>query len=116
MKLKKKNTYLTSGSLKHKMENSQYFTNIKNIDENGIIHLKSNELAIFYKINPVDLSLTNDREQEIFFSTLAKLYRLPFTIKAYKFDEQINLNINKENYDRLIEEQKDNPARLEILE
>lgn len=102
--------------MKNRIENSECFTNIRSINNDGIIELKTNQFAIFYKISPIDLSLTNDREQLIFFNTLSKLYRLPFTIKAYKFDERINLNINKENYDNLMEEYKDSPARMEILE
>ena len=51
----------------------------------------------------------------MFFHTLSKLYRLPFTIKAYKFDEKINLNANKENYIKLIEESGDNIARKNLL-
>lgn len=66
-------------------------------------------------MNPIDLSLTNTNEQNLFFHTLSKLYRLPFTIKAYKFDEKINLNANKENYIRLIENSGNNIARRNLL-
>lgn len=66
-------------------------------------------------MNPIDLSLTNTNEQNLFFHTLSKLYRLPFTIKAYKFDEKINLNANKENYIRLIEDSGNNIARHNLL-
>lgn len=66
-------------------------------------------------MNPIDLSLTNTNEQNLFFHTLSKLYRLPFTIKAYKFDEKINLNANKENYIRLIEDSGNNIARRNLL-
>lgn len=72
-------------------------------------------MAIFYKVSPIDLSLTNNNEQNLFFHTLSKLYRLPFTIKAYKFDEKINLNANKENYIKLIEESGNNVARRNLL-
>lgn len=40
---------------------------------------------------------------------------MPFTIKAYKFDEKINLNINKEKYLELIENSGQNIARENIL-
>ena len=59
--------------------------------------------------------MTNNNEQNLFFHTLSKLYRLPFTIKAYKFDEKINLNANKENYIKLIEESGNNIARKNLL-
>lgn len=40
---------------------------------------------------------------------------MPFTIKAYKFDEKINLNANKENYIKLIEDSGNNIARCNLL-
>ena len=115
VKLKKKDTYISSSTLKRKLQNSQNFINVKEIDDSGLIKLKTGQVALFYKVNPIDLSLTNDNEQNIFFHTLSKLYRLPFVIKAYKFDEKINLNVNKENYENLIEENFNNEARRNIL-
>ena len=88
---------------------------MKEISDNGVIRLKSDQVALLYKVSPIDLSLTNDSEQKIFFHTLSKLYRLPFVIKAYKFDEKINLNINKENYEKLIEENSNNEVRKNLL-
>lgn len=93
------------------MQNSQSFTNVKEINDNGVIDLKTGQVAVIYKVNPIDLSLTNNNEQTVFFHTLSKLYRLPFTIKAYKFDEKINLNINKENYLKLIKESKNDISK-----
>lgn len=107
IKSNKKDIYLSKSILKKKVQNSQSFTNIKSINDNGTILLKTGEYAIFYNVNPVDLSLTSDKEQNTFFRLLSKLYRLPFTIKAYKFDEKINLNINKENYLELIKNTTD---------
>lgn len=107
IKSNKKDIYLSKSILKKKVQNSQSFTNIKSINDNGTILLKTGEYAIFYNVNPVDLSLTSDKEQNTFFHLLSKLYRLPFTIKAYKFDEKINLNINKENYLELIKNTTD---------
>lgn len=114
-KLKKENIYLTKRKLKKKIQNSQFFTNVKSIEDNGIILLKTGQYAIFYSANPIDLSLTNQYEQDLFFHTLSKLYRLPFTTKAYKFDEKINLNVNKENYQRLLEKESNNLARKNLL-
>lgn len=101
--------------MKKKIQNSQTFTNIQSISDKGVIELKTGQFAIFYKVNPIDLSLTNTNEQNLFFHTLSKLYRLPFTIKAYKFDEKINLNANKENYIKLIEDSGNNIARCNLL-
>ena len=114
-KAKRKNEYLSKGKLKKKIQNSQTFTNIQSISDKGVIELKTGQFAIFYKVNPIDLSLTNTNEQNLFFHTLSKLYRLPFTIKAYKFDEKINLNANKENYIKLIEDSGNNIARRNLL-
>ena len=85
--------------LKRKIKNSSVFTNIWKV-EDGIIYLKDDTYAKFFRVNPIDLSLTNKEEQEIFFYTLSQLYKLKVTIKAYKYDEQINLNANKVYYDR----------------
>lgn len=79
------------------------------------MELKDNQVAVFYRVQPIDLSLTNESEQKVFYNILSKLYRLPCTIKAYKFDEKINLNINKENYDRLIHKNIDKKERVELL-
>ena len=115
IKEKKKDIYIKKSILKKKIANSQTFTNIKNINDNGVMELKDNQYAIFYRVQPIDLSLTNEHEQKVFYNTLSKLYRLPCTIKAYKFDEKINLNVNKENYDRLIKKNKNNKEKLELL-
>ena len=88
--------YLTMNDLKKKIHNSQFITNISSIESNGVIHLKTNQFALMYKVSSIDLSLTTEREKNIFYNTLSKLYRLPFTIKAYKIDGKINLNKNKE--------------------
>ena len=114
-KLKRKDNYINKTMLKKKMQNAQMFCNVNEITDNGLIKLKSDQVALFYKVSPIDLSLTNDNEQKIFFHTLSKLYRLPFVIKAYKFDEKINLNINKENYEKLIEENSENQTRSNLL-
>lgn len=101
--------------IKKKMQNSQVFSNIQEINDDGLIKLKSNQVALFYKVNPIDLSLTNDNEQNLFFHTLSKIYRLPIVIKAYKFDEKINLNINKENIEKLIEKHYTDEVRKNLL-
>lgn len=115
MRLKTTNKYLDKKTMKKKIQNSQNFVNISEIKDNCLIKLKTGEVALFYKVSPIDLSLTNDNEQKVFYHTLSKLYRLPFTIKAYKFDEKINLNINKENYEKLIEENSDSKIKQDLL-
>lgn len=115
MRLKATNKYLDKKTMKKKIQNSQNFVNISEIKDNCLIKLKTGEVALFYKVSPIDLSLTNDNEQKVFYHTLSKLYRLPFTIKAYKFDEKINLNINKENYEKLIVENSDSKIKQDLL-
>ena len=101
--------------MKKKLQNSKIFTNIQEIDNKGIISLKTSQLAILYKVFPIDLSLSSVEEQKIFYQTLSKLYRLQFTIKIYKFNEKMNLNANKENYIKLIEDSGNNIARRNLL-
>ena len=91
--------YIKKGMLKKKLANSQVFTNVNFID-NGILSLKDDSYAIFYRVSAIDLSLTNKEEQELFFYTLSQVYKLKFPIKAYKYDEKINLNSNKVYYDK----------------
>ena len=99
--------------LKRKIKNSSVFTNIWKV-ENGIVYLKDDTYAKFFRVNPIDLSLTNKEEQEIFFYTLSQLYKLKVTIKAYKYDEQINLNANKVYYEELIKNST-NDIQRELL-
>jgi len=40
------------------------------------MELKDNQVAVFYRVQPIDLSLTNESEQKVFYNTLSKLYRL----------------------------------------
>lgn len=101
--------------MKKKLQNSKIFTNIQEIDNKGIISLKTSQLAILYKVFPIDLSLSSVEEQKIFYQTLSKLYRLQFTIKIYKFNEKMNLNANKENYLNLIQRFNENAQQKEIL-
>jgi len=115
MRSKASNKYLDKKVLKNKLQNSQSFVNVGEITDSGLLKLKTGDVAILYKVNPIDLSLTNDNEQKVFYHTLSKLYRLPFTIKAYKFDEKINLNTNKENYEKLIEENNDDKNKQDLL-
>ena len=99
--------------LKKRIANSSIFTNVKNIDK-GILYLKDGTYAKFFRVNPIDLSLTNKEEQEIFFYTLSQLYKLKVVIKAYKYDELINLNANKQYYEKLIKEAT-NDIQREVL-
>lgn len=100
--------------LRNKIANSSVFMNVESIDKDGIITLKDGSFARFFRVNPIDLSLTNKEEQELFFYTLSQLYKLKVIIKAYKYDEQINLNSNKMYYQNLINEAS-NEIQKEVL-
>lgn len=105
--------YIKKGMLKNKIANSQIFTNVNFIDK-GIISLKDGTFAKFFRVTPIDLSLTNKEEQELFFYTLSQVYKLKCPIKAYKYDEKLNLNGNKVYYDKLLHNAKNN-IQMDIL-
>ena len=83
----KEQQYIKADMLKKKISNSSVFTNVKKI-ENGILYLKDNMYAKFFSVIPIDLSLTNKDEQDLFYYTLSQLYKLKVVIKAYKYDEK----------------------------
>ena len=66
--------------LRNKIANSSVFMNVESIDKDGIITLKDGSFARFFRVNPIDLSLTNKEEQELFFYTLSQLYKLKVVI------------------------------------
>lgn len=109
----KEQQYIKADMLKKKISNSSVFTNVKKI-ENGILYLKDNTYAKFFSVIPIDLSLTNKDEQDLFYYTLSQLYKLKVVIKAYKYDEKINLNANKQYYDKLIKNAT-NEIQKEVL-
>lgn len=67
LKNKRKNEYLSKEIIKKKIQNSQIFSNVNEITDSGLIKLKTNQVALFYKVSPIDLSLTNENEQKLFF-------------------------------------------------
>src|SRR5574344_1412966 len=103
--------------MKRRIKNSQTITNIKNITEEGIIELKTGEVASMLEVKAIDLSLTSKQEKQTFFSCLKILYQIKdLNLKCYKLDEMIKLNANKVNLDKKIEKLSNGEAKKKLLE
>ena len=103
--------------MKRRIKNSQTMTNIKSITEEGIIELKTGEVASMLEVKAIDLSLTSKQEKQTFFSCLKSLYQIKdLNLKCYKLDEMINLNANKVNLDKKIEKLSNGEAKKKLLE
>ena len=105
-KLDNKNNrkYSSRYSMKKRIKNSKVITNVKEIGEDGLIYLKSGEVATLIEVKAIDLSLTSNQEKNLFFSMLKVLYQIQnLNMKCYKLDEKLNLNANKVNFDKKIE-------------
>ncbi|MBQ7790412.1 MAG: DUF87 domain-containing protein [Bacilli bacterium] len=118
-KLKKKDSKIKRKDysiMKKRIKNSSSFTNIKEIDDEGLMYLKSGEVACLFEIQAIDLSLTSNHEKQLFFNMLRVLYQIPnLNMKCYKLDEKLNLNANKENLDNKIEKYKDDIPKQNLL-
>lgn len=109
--------YKFKKSVKMRIKNSQIFSNVKEVKDDGIITLKSGELACLLEISAIDLSLTSKTEKENFFYSFKELYQIKnLKLKCYKLDKRINLNPNKENYENLINKFLDDEKRIKLLE
>jgi conjugal transfer ATP-binding protein TraC len=103
--------------MKKRIKNSTAFSNIKEVTEEGLINLKSNEVACLLEIKAIDLSLTSNQEKQIFFNMLKVLYQIPnLNMKCYKLDEKLNLNANKDNLDKKIEKYNEDISKKELLQ
>ncbi len=103
-----KNKYNTKGRMKKRIKNSQIFTNVKEVDEDGLIVLKTGEVASLLEVNAIDLSLASKQEKNNFFYILKDLYQIKnLNLKCYKLDDKINLNNNKISLDKQLEKFKD---------
>ena len=122
-----KQKYITKSVLKRKFKNAQSFTNAELVNDNGIIKLRDNSYARVFSVDAIDLSLTSNNQKQNFFNQLKFLYQLKgLNLRIYKLDDKIDLNANKDYYNRLMEEfandeeklifLKERYDRLEILE
>lgn len=72
----KKVKYIDKHKMKKRAKNSQYFSNVKDVGEDGLIELKTGEVASLIEVKAIDLSLTSKREKENFFYGLKSLYQI----------------------------------------
>lgn len=118
-KIKKKKTtnYRTAKMMKRRIKNSMMLSNIKNVDDDGIINLKSGEVCSLIEVDAIDLSLASRQEKNNFYATLKSLYQIKgLNLKCYKIDDKINLNNNKEYLEKLIEYFNDEKAKQNLLD
>lgn len=115
-KYKVKNKYLTRSVLIKKYRNAQTFTNSEFVNDNGIIKLRDNSYARVYSVDAIDLSLTSNIQKQNFFHQLKYLYQLKgLNLRIYKLDDKIDLNANKDHYNKLMEEYSTDEQRVEFL-
>lgn len=113
---KVKNKYLTRSVLIKKYRNAQTFTNSEFVNDNGIIKLRDNSYARVYSVDAIDLSLTSNIQKQNFFHQLKYLYQLKgLNLRIYKLDDKIDLNANKDYYNKLMEEYSTDEQRVEFL-
>lgn len=116
-KHKKEKTYIIKKKMKKRIKNSRTISNIKEIGEDGLIHLKNGDVASLIEVKAIDLSLTSNQEKNNFFFCLKSLYQIRgLNLKCYKIDQNINLNKNKINLDKKIKKFEDNPIKKSLLE
>ena len=102
--------------MKRRIKNSQTFSNVKSVADDGLIELKTGEVASLIEVKAIDLSLTSKSEKNNFFYALKSLYQIRnLNLKCYKLDQKINLN-NKINLEELINYYKDDSQKEKLLD
>ena len=103
--------------MKRRIKNSQTFSNVKSVADDGLIELKTGEVASLIEVKAIDLSLTSKSEKNNFFYALKSLYQIRnLNLKCYKLDQKINLNNNKINLEELINYYKDDSQKEKLLD
>ena len=103
--------------MKMRIKNSQTFSNVKSVADDGLIELKTGEVASLIEVKAIDLSLTSKSERNNFFFALKSLYQIRnLNLKCYKLDQKINLNNNKINLEELINYYKDDSQKEKLLD
>lgn len=96
--------FVIKKQMKRRIKNSQTFSNVKSVADDGLIELKTGEVASLIEVKAIDLSLTSKSEKNNFFYALKSLYQIRnLNLKCYKLDQKINLNNNKINLEELEE-------------
>ena len=103
--------------MNRRIKNSQTFSNVKSVADDGLIELKTGEVASLIEVKAIDLSLTSKSEKNNFFFALKSLYQIRnLNLKCYKLDQKINLNNNKINLEELINYYKDDSQKEKLLD
>ena len=103
--------------MKSRIKNSQIFSNVKSVADDGLIELKTGEVASLIEVKAIDLSLTSKSEKQNFFYALKSLYQIKgLVLKCYKLDQKINLNNNKINLEDLISYFESDLKKHKLLE
>lgn len=114
---KKESYFIIKNKMRKRLKNSQIFTNVKGITEDGMIKLKTDEVATVIELKAIDLSLASRSEKQFFFYMLKSLYQIKgLTLKCYKLDRKINLNNNKINLSNKMEKFKQDLNKHRLLE
>ena len=99
----KNKKYIKIKDLKRRIKNSQSFSNVEEVESDGLIKLKTGEVARLLEVQAVDLSLSSKSDKETFFFMFKNLFQIRnINLKCYKLDEMINLNNNKIKLEVLI--------------
>ena len=113
---KVKQKYITKNVLKKKFKNAQIFTNVDFVNDDGTIKLRDNTYAKVFSVDAIDLSLTSNTQKNNFFHQLKYLYQLKgMNLRIYKLDDKIDLNANKDYYNKLIEEYSSDEEKVKFL-
>jgi len=116
-KSKKDKLYLTKKVLVNKFKNSQSFTNANDVTDEGMINLRTGEVARVYSVDAIDLSLTSNTQKNNFFVQLKYLYQIKgLNLRMYKLDDKIDLNVNKDYYKELMDKFSDDEIKMNFLE
>ena len=114
---KKESKYFIKKRMKKRIKNSQVVCNVKFVDDDGLINLKTGEVCSLIEIGAIDLSLTSNQEKNNFFFALKSLYQIRgLNLKCYKVDDKINLNSNKVNLENKIAKFEDSDIKKSLLE
>lgn len=103
--------------LAKKYTNAKAFTNVSEITNEGLIKLKSGQVAYLYNVEAVDISLSSSLEQETFYAQLRSLYLLKgINLKMYKLEKELDLNAVDEKLNYTMLEQQNDISRMDLLE
>ena len=109
--------YESVSKMKKRIKNSTYISNIKDVNNEGLLFLKTGEVACVLEVSAIDLSLTSNHEKNIFFQMYKAFYQIPkLNIRYYKLDEKLNLNENKINLETRMEIFKNDESKVRLLE